>query len=309
VLPCYNTAQWVGRAIGSVLAQDYPGLIVIAVDDGSTDGTLAALRVFGDAITVETGPNCGACHARNRGLALAAERGAEYVVFLDADDHFEGPILRHAAAVAVQTGADLVVSGMFMVNPQGIRTDRRHYSGRIAPEAIFSGWLRHVSVVPGALLWRRSFVEELGWDESLSRYQDTDLVLRAMLRHPLVMKNETGVLMYLHENPHSISRSRSRAHIESQIRVLQNRLADVPGTSFAPAIPLLCIELYKAARLAFLHGQPDLGHQAVRAIAAGSMHGAPWAWNWPMLLRLIGLRPRVQLRAVQTALQAKTTKV
>ena len=115
VLPCYNSEAWLARSIGSVLAQDYPDLQVIAVDDGSTDGTLAALRAFGDAITVETGPNRGACHARNRGLAIAVEQGVEYVVFLDSDDQFEGPILRHAATVAVETGADLVVSGIIVV--------------------------------------------------------------------------------------------------------------------------------------------------------------------------------------------------
>lgn len=295
VMPCYNSERWIARLIGSVLQQDYPDLRVIAVDDGSTDGTLAALRACGDAITVETGPNRGACHARNRGLALAAGQGAEYVVFLDADDYFEGPILRHAAALAEQTGADLVVSDMDVVPAQGARTERRHYAGQIAPEALFAGFLKHEWVVPGGLLWRRTFVQQIGWDESLSRFQDADVVLRAMLRRPRIMKNDTGIIAYSTENTNSISRSPSRANIESQLQVMLDMLVKVPGTPFAASVPLVCQKLYKIARLGFQHGQPDLARQAMRAIVATGTQGAPWNWNWQMLVRLIGLQTRMRM--------------
>lgn len=83
VIPCYNGAPYVGEAIESALAQTHPPLEVIVIDDGSTDGSLQVIRSFGEAIRWETGPNRGACAARNRGLELA--RG-ELIQFLDADD-------------------------------------------------------------------------------------------------------------------------------------------------------------------------------------------------------------------------------
>ena len=63
-------------AIQSALDQHYPSLEIIAIDDGSTDGSLDIIRSFAGFAGVrwETGPNRGACIARNRGLALTAAR-------------------------------------------------------------------------------------------------------------------------------------------------------------------------------------------------------------------------------------------
>lgn len=83
IVPCFNLEKLVGEAVKSALAQTYPRVEVIVIDDGSTDGTVDVLRSFNDDIRWETGPNRGACVARNRGLALA--RG-DLVQFLDADD-------------------------------------------------------------------------------------------------------------------------------------------------------------------------------------------------------------------------------
>src|SRR5262245_30502130 len=83
VMPCYNARRWVAKAIDSCLAQTYPNIEVVVVDDGSTDGSVEILEQFGSRILLEKGPNRGACHARNRGIELS--RGA-YLQFLDADD-------------------------------------------------------------------------------------------------------------------------------------------------------------------------------------------------------------------------------
>lgn len=83
VIPVYNCESFVGEAVESALAQDYPAKEVIVVNDGSVDGSLAALRHFGAAIRLIDVPNGGPARARNIGLRAA--RG-EYVAFLDADD-------------------------------------------------------------------------------------------------------------------------------------------------------------------------------------------------------------------------------
>ena len=83
VIPCWNAENFVAGAIQSALDQHYPSLEIIAIDDGSTDGSLDIIRSFA-GVGWETGPNRGACIARNRGLALTA---AEYVLVLDADDY------------------------------------------------------------------------------------------------------------------------------------------------------------------------------------------------------------------------------
>lgn len=84
VMPCYNASAHLARGVGSVLAQEFMDWELIAVDDGSRDGTLAALRAFGDPrIRVLSQANGGVSAARNAGLERA---GGKFVAFLDSDD-------------------------------------------------------------------------------------------------------------------------------------------------------------------------------------------------------------------------------
>ncbi|MCC7418343.1 MAG: glycosyltransferase [Acidobacteria bacterium] len=83
VIPNYNCGRFIADAIGSVLAQTMDDLEVIVVDDGSTDGSAAALRPFGDRVRLFEQPNRGVSTARNRGIG---ESRGEFVAFLDADD-------------------------------------------------------------------------------------------------------------------------------------------------------------------------------------------------------------------------------
>ena len=83
LIPCFNSERVVAESIESALAQTYPNIEVIAVDDGSTDHTLDVMRSFGNRIQIQSGPNGGACLARNRAFALSS---GEFVQYLDADD-------------------------------------------------------------------------------------------------------------------------------------------------------------------------------------------------------------------------------
>jgi len=83
VIPTYNCAHYLGEAIESALAQDYPRLEVIVVDDGSVDDTPAVLEEFGTRLVRVSQHNQGIGAARNTGQALAS---GEFIAFLDADD-------------------------------------------------------------------------------------------------------------------------------------------------------------------------------------------------------------------------------
>lgn len=83
IIPTYNREATIGAAVESALAQTHRPAEVIVVDDGSKDGTLAALQRYGDAITVVSQANAGPSAARNRGVEAA--RG-EVLAFLDSDD-------------------------------------------------------------------------------------------------------------------------------------------------------------------------------------------------------------------------------
>ncbi|HSR95380.1 MAG TPA: glycosyltransferase family A protein, partial [Solirubrobacterales bacterium] len=85
VIPTYNRAHLLPRAIRSALAALSPGDEVVVADDGSTDETAAAVEAFGPAVRLLRLPHGGAGAARNAGLAAA--RGP-LVAFLDSDDEW-----------------------------------------------------------------------------------------------------------------------------------------------------------------------------------------------------------------------------
>jgi len=86
IIPLYNKEKYIERALSSVLAQTYPPLEIIVIDDGSTDnGPEKVIALNNPMITLVRQENRGPGAARNAGLAIA--RG-KYIAFLDADDEW-----------------------------------------------------------------------------------------------------------------------------------------------------------------------------------------------------------------------------
>ncbi len=85
VIPTYNYASYLPKALESCLNQTYKRVEIIVVDDGSTDGTRELLGEYGDRVRWVHQERRGVSAARNKGLSLA---GGEFVNFLDADDYF-----------------------------------------------------------------------------------------------------------------------------------------------------------------------------------------------------------------------------
>jgi len=82
-IPAFNACETLCAAIDSVLAQTYPNIEIIVVDDGSTDDTRRVLLAYGDRLQYHYQPNGGLAKARNEGVSRA--RGA-FIVLMDADD-------------------------------------------------------------------------------------------------------------------------------------------------------------------------------------------------------------------------------
>jgi cellulose synthase/poly-beta-1,6-N-acetylglucosamine synthase-like glycosyltransferase len=108
VIPTFNRANLLERAIESALSQE-PRPQVIVVDDGSTDDTPGVLQKFGDQIEVFTQANRGPGAARNLGLSHC--RG-DYIAFLDSDDCFLPWSLKTYERVIQEHGSPAFVTGM-----------------------------------------------------------------------------------------------------------------------------------------------------------------------------------------------------
>jgi glycosyltransferase involved in cell wall biosynthesis len=191
IIPTLNRRALVCEAVASVLAQRDASAEVIVVDDGSTDDTQGALRVFGGRIRCVRQATRGVSAARNRGVRLATGR---WLAFLDSDDlwvpeklarqlayHARNPALR-----ASQTGEIWVRNGV-RVNPC------RHHQ---KPDGdIFAPSLARCVVSPSAVMLHRDLFAALGgFDEGLVACEDYDLWLRLSLCEPVGLLDEPLVI-------------------------------------------------------------------------------------------------------------------
>ena len=109
IIPIYNMEAFLAECLDSVLAQTYPHLQIICVNDGSKDRSREILADYArrdSRIVTILKENGGLSSARNRGLEEATE---EYVMFLDSDDWLDRDICRQAISEILETDADLVM--------------------------------------------------------------------------------------------------------------------------------------------------------------------------------------------------------
>ncbi len=121
VIPLFNKADFIGRALSSTLNQSHPPLEVIVVDDGSTDAGPEIVRGFKlDSVRLLKQPNSGPGPARNRGMREA--RG-KYIAFLDADDEWSPDLLKTGIAFLEGNDAAVVSMGYYLYPVMRRNTD------------------------------------------------------------------------------------------------------------------------------------------------------------------------------------------
>jgi glycosyltransferase involved in cell wall biosynthesis len=112
IIPTYNRARYISRAIESVLAQTYRDFDVIVVDDGSSDDTRHVLEAFGDRIRYVFQENAGPGAARNCGIRLST--GA-HLAFLDSDDVWMPTFLAQTVGTLdAHPEVGMVATGMYV---------------------------------------------------------------------------------------------------------------------------------------------------------------------------------------------------
>jgi glycosyltransferase involved in cell wall biosynthesis len=217
-MPTYNRAASAAAAVRSVLAQTDPRWECLVVDDGSTDGTRAALAPFTDPRVrlFFNAANRGQHACRNQ--AIRAARG-QWIAFLDSDDLFlPGRLEALAAAIAARPSA-----GFWFTNAYVHRWERLigllFDPAREIPEGRVPGWYavgdRWLPYVTTMVCVRRQAFDRTGYfREDLRILEDTELYARMFagglevgaLRRPLAVR-------FLHEG--QITRDHGRDFLES----------------------------------------------------------------------------------------------
>jgi len=209
VIPAYNAAEFLAETLDSVLAQTYPPLEVIVVDDGSEDETPRIVAAYEGKVTYIHKPHGRGCGGpRNVGIRAAS---GEWVGFQDADDIWKPTFLEELVETAVETGADVVfcdymtLSEGEILGPSSLEsTGMKPRLGALGSKSTlrnpFDLLLKVSNFIPasGVMVRKRSLLEAGLFDEGLHSCEDLDLWLRLTPKHRFAVVNEVLMLRRKH---------------------------------------------------------------------------------------------------------------
>ena len=232
---CYNHAPFLREALDSILAQTYPNLEVILVDDASTDASTAILKRYAAANPtwqlLLLPQNLGNCAAFNR--AYRQSRGEFLIDFATDDVLLPNRITQQVAAFQqLEPSYGVVYSDAELIDEHS-RFVRRHYRrdahGWLHPQPasgnIFAEVLSRYFISTPTMLMRRATLNDLGgYDETLA-YEDFDFWVRAARTWYFYFLDEVTTRKRLH--PAAMSRRGYRPHdpfLTSTIQVCRKAL-------------------------------------------------------------------------------------
>lgn len=184
VIPAFNCAEWIGRALQSLHCQTRLADEIIVVDDASTDNLREAVHAPVRYIRHEF--NCGLSAARNTGARMAV---GDYLVFLDADDELVPDALEKMVGAAEVTGASWCITDIYKITGDHVSVVRCNQPEGDPLLAILA-----MDFVTQGFFFRRRDFEEIGmYHETLRATEDWEIYIRMMeagkkvcyLREPL----------------------------------------------------------------------------------------------------------------------------
>ena len=309
VVPTYNRAKVVGKALESIFSQTYPAVEIIVVNDGSKDDTRAVLEAYGDRIKAINQENGGLSAARNTGIEAAS---TEWVAFLDDDDEWVPERLALAVeTIGIHPDIDVHATNTALVNTDGSELDMFAIRGRIATEHMRLdsplGWVLGGCFFAQTLVARKSAIVAAGMFRK-TFYEDMDLFVRLAARGPWTVDVRKSLrLQRLEEedpNLSSIWRSKPVENYEALTRIHREAL-EIPSLSARDKRMVesgLATNLFELGRALLNHGEasrardcfseagrryPRLHSRAKARMAA--LFGAPALRMFGMLRRRRGV--------------------
>jgi glycosyltransferase involved in cell wall biosynthesis len=176
VVPAYNADAYIAETIDSLLAQDYPDLEIVAVDDGSTDNTGAILTRYADRIKLHHQANAGQSAAMAAGWDLT---DGSFIGYLSADDRLKPAAVRRCVeeldarpdVVLVYPDFDVIdESSRLLLTVKPPDFSRRALYGEL-----------HCLPGPGAIFRRSAYQKAGPWRTDLRQIPDLDFFLRMAL--------------------------------------------------------------------------------------------------------------------------------
>ncbi|HEY0257037.1 MAG TPA: glycosyltransferase family A protein [Candidatus Methylacidiphilales bacterium] len=202
IIPNYNREALIGETIANLIGQTAPPDEIIVVDDGSTDQSVKVIQSFGAKVKLLRQANQGPGAARNAGLRMAS---GDFIQFQDSDDLFSLNKLEAQAKLLDQSGADIAFGPWVKVKLEAGRAvfENQVLQQKMPPARLplACWWLRGWSTVFQSLLFRRSFLDKIGFYRTdLMLGEDGELFFRALTCSPTVAFCGEALTLYrLHE--------------------------------------------------------------------------------------------------------------
>lgn len=187
IVAAYNAQKYIRRCLDSILAQTMPNFEVIAVNDGSTDGTPAILDEYAakdPRVRVIHKPNGGVASARQAGLDAAQ---GEYTIHADSDDWVEPEMLEEMYAAACANHSDMVFCDFYEIHKDQIKynSQRPESHDRLT---IFGQTFNILSgSLCNKLIKRTCFLDyQISFEQGVN-YEEDKLVCLKILSHDIVV--------------------------------------------------------------------------------------------------------------------------
>ena len=229
IIPCYDAAPYLARALDSVFAQTYRDYCVYVIDDGSNDDIATVLRSYTERVVTLKQEHSGQAAARNHGIRLS---DSPYVAFLDADDEWLPEKLERQVTMFREAPSKGMIYTDCSSRGNG-RSARSHFARIGTPTGgrVFEQFLKTCDVYTPTVIVRRECLLDVGlFDETLTVGEDYNLWLRIAARWEVGVIPE--VLAIRHVTPGSLSLTTSREQVASNvITVFEKLLATCPHLS------------------------------------------------------------------------------
>jgi glycosyltransferase involved in cell wall biosynthesis len=189
IIPTYNRFWSLQQAVESC-RNNQCAIEIIVVDDGSTDGTSAWLEKQSDLIVVKQ-PNSGKCTAVNNGFKLAK---GKYIRFLDSDDMLTEHANDEQFKLAIETSADIVVSGSSDFNNKGQTLKNQLFieTDDFIAQQLGEGYGSHYS----AFIFKKEFIGDIPHRADFAYRDDRLFMLEAALKNPVLAIHPGAALMH-----------------------------------------------------------------------------------------------------------------
>ena len=299
IIPTYNRRDLVLNAVRSVLAQTLTVDEIIVVDDGSEDGTAAALQLhFGSRVVYIRQDNAGVAAARNRGLAIA--RG-EYLSLLDSDDEWlPEKTSRQVQWLDAHPGFGMVLCDVIRVTKEGEIVDVFRRREFIPEDGHVLRWvLRNPALAPVSAMFRREVLANVGgFNTELQTAEDIEFHLRVARKWPIGVVSESLVrAMRGHDGLSALAKT-----YDDYQQVVEHFVAecrgDVPDQDLDAGLAWACVR--NARGMLFEGRWMETQRLALRALR----HAPDWSIRYEALL-LLPLALRRALATVREKLQLR----